>query len=151
MAVSDRPTAWVTSACAEYAKRLPARWKFREDIVSTSRRAKGSTANAKKEEEAQRVLAKIDSAEFVVALDEGGSQFSSRALASRMQNWDAEGLKLVFVIGGPDGLSPAVLSRANLRWSLSALTLPHGLARILVLEQLYRAFALNTNHPYHRD
>ena len=84
-------------------------------------------------------------------LDEKGQQYSSRELADQLERWQSEGDDVAFVIGGPDGVSDEVRQRAGLVWSLSKLTLPHGLARILFAEQLYRAWSLTTGHPYHRD
>ena len=84
-------------------------------------------------------------------LDEKGRQFTSRELAERVDDWQVGGADLVFIIGGPDGVAKDVQERANLTWSLSSLTLPHGLARVLFAEQLYRAWSLTTGHPYHRD
>ena len=85
-----------------------------------------------------------------ITLDVGGKQFSSKELAGRLQDWQGDGRDLTFVIGGPDGVSAACLDRADVRWSLSKLTLPHGLARVLFVEQLYRAWSLTAGHPYHR-
>ncbi len=96
------------------------------------------------------MLAKIRDAECVVVLDERGHEYSSSELARRLADWQKDGRDLVFVIGGPDGVSEACLARADLRWSLSRLTLAHGLARVLFIEQLYRAWCLATGHPYHR-
>ena len=97
------------------------------------------------------MLAKIKPAEQLVVLDERGKQFSSRELSGKLDDWQLTGADLVFVIGGPDGVSADILKRANLKWSLSKLTLPHGLARVLFAEQLYRGWSLQTGHPYHRD
>ena len=89
--------------------------------------------------------------EQVVWLDEVGRQFSSKTLARRLADWQADGRDLCFVIGGPDGVASSVRSRADFCWSLSQLTLPHGLARAVLAEQLYRAWSLQSGHPYHRD
>ena len=88
--------------------------------------------------------------ELVIVLDVDGKEFSSHEFAARLQDWQADGRDLTFVIGGPDGVSAACLDRADVRWSLSKLTLPHGLARVLFMEQLYRAWSLTAGHPYHR-
>ena len=103
------------------------------------------------ETEGQHILAKLYPTEQVVLLDERGEQQTSRSLASRMSDWQSDGRNLCFIIGGPDGVSEAVRLRADQLWSLSQLTLPHGLARALLVEQLYRAWSLQTGHPYHRD
>jgi len=83
-------------------------------------------------------------------LDEHGKQLSSKSLAARLADWQLDGRNICFIIGGPDGVSSAVKERANFTWSMSQLTLPHGLARVLFAEQMYRAWSLQTGHPYHR-
>ena len=102
-----------------------------------------------REDEGAAILKKLGD-EFVILLDERGRALSSEQLASRLEDWQHGGRNLCFVIGGPDGVSAAVRERADFSWSLSALTLPHGLARILCVEQLYRAWSLTAGHPYHR-
>ncbi len=88
---------------------------------------------------------------WIIALDEGGEAWNTRRLASEMQAWIRQGRDVALLVGGPDGLAPACRERADRAWSLSPLTLPHALVRIVVAEQLYRAWSLNSNHPYHRD
>jgi len=103
------------------------------------------------ETEGQRLLAAVRRDDFVIALDERGEQMTTRELAAWLGGRMQEGRDLAFLIGGPDGFAPAVLERANFRWSLSRLTLPHALVRVVLTEQLYRAHGVLTNHPYHRD
>jgi len=103
------------------------------------------------EAEGELILAKLGSDEQVVLLDERGKQLSSKSLASRLSEWQTDARDLCFIIGGPDGVSGKVRQRANMMWSLSQLTLPHGMARALLSEQLYRAWSLQTGHPYHRS
>ena len=100
--------------------------------------------------EGERILAKLSAAEQVVLLDERGTQLTSTALAAKLSEWQVDGRDLCFIIGGPDGVSESCRQRADVTWSLSQLTLPHGLARVLFAEQLYRASSLQTGHPYHR-
>lgn len=102
------------------------------------------------EAEGELILAKLQPAEQVVLLDERGRQFDSKSLSGKLLDWQTDGRDLCFVIGGPDGLSEACKQRADFSWSLSKLTLPHGMARVLFAEQLYRAWSLQTGHPYHR-
>ena len=151
IAVGDRQPSWVDTAFSEYAGRLPRQWQFRLEEIGTVKRAKGGPAAIAKQTEGEKVLAKIKPAEQLVVLDERGKQFSSRELAGKLDDWQLTGADLVFVIGGPDGVSADIPKRANLKWSLSKLTLPHGLARVLFAEQLYRGWSLQTGHPYHRD
>ena len=130
---------------------MPRDWKFRIECVATARRSKNNQAHNAMQAEGEQLLARIRSGEQVVLLDEKGTQYSSQALATRLSDWQADGRDLCFIIGGPDGVSAACRQRADATWSLSALTLPHGLARVLLVEQLYRAWSLQNGHPYHRE
>ncbi len=151
IAVGDRQPSWVDAAFENYLQRLPRQWQFRLDLIATAPRSKKSDAKTAKIAEGRKVLAKIKAPECVVVLDEGGKEFSSQELAARLDEWQSGGRDLAFVIGGPDGVSEDCMARADQRWSLSRLTLPHGLARVLFAEQLYRAWCLTTGHPYHRS
>ena len=150
IAVGDRQPSWIDSAFENYVQRLPRQWQFRLDLIATAPRSKKSIAEVAKTAEGQKVLAKIKGRECVIVLDEQGKEFSSKELAVRLVDWQSDGRDLTFVIGGPDGVSDDCIQRANHLWSLSRLTLPHGLARVLFAEQLYRAWCLTTGHPYHR-
>lgn len=151
LAVGDRQPGWVDTAFKEYVGRLPRHWQFRLEPVAAAQRNKGVSAETAKVAESAKILAKIRPADFVVVLDERGKHFNSRTLAERLDEWQTIGQDIVFVIGGPDGVASTCLQRANLQWSLSKLTLPHGLARVFFAEQIYRAWSLQTGHPYHRD
>ena len=151
LAVGDRQPSWVVSAFSEYAARLPRQWRFRLQEIPAAQRGKRDKQGAARTAECEKLLARIKSTEYVVLLDEKGSQFSSRELADHLDAWQSAGDDLAFIIGGPDGVSADVGKRAGLTWSLSRLTLPHGLARVVFAEQLYRAWSLTTGHPYHRD
>ncbi len=150
LAVGDRQPAWVDTAVATYTGRFPREWKFRLDTIPTTRRSKNDQSRQAMVSEGELILAKTAAAERVVLLDERGAQFSSESLARKLSEWQADGRDLCFVIGGPDGVSDAVRQSAELTWSLSQLTLPHGMARAVLAEQLYRAWSLQTGHPYHR-
>jgi len=151
LAVGDRQPAWVDTAFKEYTERLPRQWQFRLDTIATAQRSKSVAAEVAKEAESEKILSRIKPAEFVIVLDERGRQFTSKDFAAKLADWQTIGQDLVFVIGGPDGVAKAILKRANLQWSLSQLTLPHGLARVMFAEQIYRAWSLTTGHPYHRE
>ncbi len=151
LAVGDRQPAWVDEAFDRFASRLPRAWRFRCESIETARRSKGGGADRACREEGARLLNRIDPAEQAVLLDERGRQLSSRSFAKRLADWQAGGRDLCFVIGGPDGFCDEVRRRADFTWSLSALTMPHGLVRVLLVEQLYRAWSLHAGHPYHRD
>jgi len=151
LAVGDRQPSWVDEAFGKYTGRYPREWKFRLDTIQTIRRNKNDKARQAMEAEGTLILEKLRSDEQVVLLDERGKQLSSKSLASRLSEWQIDGRDLCFIIGGPDGVSGLVRQRADWMWSLSQLTLPHGLARALLSEQLYRAWSLQTGHPYHRS
>ena len=151
IAVGDRQPSWVDAAFNDYAARLPRQWQFRLETIATAKRPKRAPIDAAKIVEGEKILGKIKAAEHVVVLDEHGKQYSSKEVAERIDDWQTVGVDIVFVIGGPDGVSADLLARANTCWSLSKLTLPHGLARVLFAEQIYRAWSLSTGHPYHRE
>lgn len=150
LAVGDRQPAWVDQACSDYEARLPQQWKFHIDTVATARRTKNTVALQAKAQEGKAILEQVRPAEFVVVLDERGTLLTTEAFERRLGDWQAAGRDLCFVIGGPDGLADEVRDRADYVLSLSKLTLPHGLARIMLTEQLFRAWSLSTGHPYHR-
>ncbi len=137
-------------AFGTYAERIPREWKFRLDVVPTVRRNKNDKSRQAMEAEGELILGKLAPAEQMILLDERGKQLTSKALAGKLSDWQIDGRDLCFVIGGPDGVSNRCKQRADFTWSLSQLTLPHGLARVLFVEQLYRAHSLHTGHPYHR-
>ncbi len=151
IAVGDRQPGWVDDAFNSYSGRFPREWKFRLDQIATARRSKNNKTQNAMDAEGEQILSRIKADEHVVLLDEGGKQLTSKALSSRLVDWQADGRDLCFVIGGPDGVAEPCRQRAATTWSLSDLTLPHGLARILFAEQMYRAWSLQTGHPYHRE
>lgn len=151
IAVGDKQPAWINTACTDYIGRLPRQWKFQLETIATALRTKNSNKNTAVETEGRKVLASVRPGDFMVLLDERGKALSSRDLGEQLREWLSAGRDLCFVIGGPDGVSPACAARADLRWSLSRMTLPHGLARVMFCEQLYRAWTLTQGHPYHRD
>ena len=151
IAVGNRQPAWVDEAFRIYSGRLPPQWKFRLDIISTARRNRTGDMAQAVESEGESILGKLSDREQVILLDEKGTQLTSRALGERLSRWQSDGRDLAFVIGGPDGVSGACRERADFTWSLSDLTLPHGLARVLFVEQIYRAWSLMSGHPYHRE
>jgi 23S rRNA (pseudouridine1915-N3)-methyltransferase len=152
IAVGTRMPAWVDAAVEDYSRRLRGAWRLELSALSpASRRRAGGAAVAAKASEARRILALLSARDLVVPLDERGEQFSTLELAQWLEARRSEGRDLAFVIGGPDGLSDEVLARGHLRWSLSRLTLPHALVRVVLAEQLYRASTVLAGHPYHRS
>lgn len=151
IAVGDRQPSWVDDAFSEYAGRFPREWQFRLDCIATKHRSRKNQSNSAVEAEGERILAKTNAKEQVVLLDEKGRQMTSQVLAGRLIDWQIDGRDLCFIIGGPDGVSSACRKRADFILSLSSLTLPHGLARVLFAEQMYRAWSQQSGHPYHRE
>ncbi len=150
IAVGERAPAWVAEGFAEYRKRL-SRWLPLELVeVAPGMRGKGRDPARAMADEGERVLAALPKSAHVVALDGRGAPWSSERLARELAAWRAQGRDLAFLIGGPEGHASDVLARADQRWSLGAMTLPHMLVRLVVAEQLYRAAAMLANHPYHR-
>jgi len=150
IAVGTRMPSWVRSACDEYLTRLRGTLTVAlTEIEPASRRTGGSPQAIAREGE--RLLAALLPADHVIALDERGRELTTRELATWLGSRMQQGEDLAFLIGGPDGLAPEVLSRSQLRLALSRLTLPHALARVLLVEQIYRAHCILANHPYHRD
>jgi 23S rRNA (pseudouridine1915-N3)-methyltransferase len=146
LAVGTRMPAWVQAGFAEYHKRMPRDFAVQLREIPVSRR-EGARAVA---EEGEGLLAALGADEHVVALEVGGEPWSTGDLASRLRVWRDEGRRAAFLIGGPDGLADACRARAASQWSLSRLTLPHPLVRIVLMEQIYRAWSILGAHPYHR-
>lgn len=150
LTVSNKQPAWVVDGADEYARRLPRDWRFEVVELKPEARTAGAATTKVQAAEAARLRDKIGKGALVVALDERGERWSTKDLADRFARWQQSGRDVALVIGGADGLDATFLAEAPQRFSLSALTLPHGLVRILVVEQLYRAWALQQGHPYHR-
>lgn len=147
-AIGKRLPGWLEEGIADYVKRLPKQASLE---VLALKASKKPTADAARAEEAERLLAKAMGSDVVVALDERGQQWSTRDVATRMSTWRDNGQTVTLLIGGADGLAQECRDRAAHLWGLSNLTLPHGVARLLVAEQLYRGWSLLNNHPYHRE
>lgn len=148
LAASGRQPDWVDAGFDEYAKRL--RGRFRLELKQLPLARQREPVGRAVDDEGARLLAALPKGARVVALDERGAAWSTRVLAARLEVWSGLGAPVALLIGGPDGLSAEVLRRADESWSLSALTLPHGLARVVAAEALYRAASLLEGHPYHR-
>jgi len=150
IAVGERPPAWVADGYAEYRKRLSHWLPLDLTEITPGQRGKGRDAARAMREEGERVLAAVPPQTWVIALDGRGKMHSSEDLAKRLEHWRGQGRDLAFLIGGPEGHAPDVLTRADETFSLGPLTLPHMLVRLVLAEQLYRAAALLAGHPYHR-
>ena len=150
LAVGARMPVWVKTAYSEYAVRLPRECALHLREIPLGQRGGETDATRAVRLEGERLLAAIPAGSRVIALDERGSQWSTRELADQWAGWQHEGRDLSLLIGGPDGLAAVCRERAERLWSLSRLTLPHPLVRVVVVEQLYRAWSLLQHHPYHR-
>ncbi len=150
VAVGRRMPAWVDQAVEEFSRRFSHGLQFQLVKVNTAKRGRDDNPEVYKNEEGRDLLAATGDSDFVVALDVEGKAFSTEGLSAWLDKRILDARPLVFMVGGPDGLSGEVLARADARWSLSALTLPHGLARVVVVEALYRANSYRLGHPYHR-
>ena len=152
LAVGHRMPSWVTAAYDEYAKRMPREMPLQLKELKPAQRsnATGDTPRWLKTE-AEHIEAAVPQGAMRVVLDEHGRSFPTRTLADHLKRWRNDGRDIAFIIGGADGLDDTIKSGADLLWSLSPLTLPHGLVRVVLAEQLYRAASLLAGHPYHRE
>ncbi|MDX1252347.1 MAG: 23S rRNA (pseudouridine(1915)-N(3))-methyltransferase RlmH [Gammaproteobacteria bacterium] len=150
IAVGERMPGWVQQGYQEYAKRLPPECGLHLAEIAPGKRGKGASVARAVHDEGERMLAAIPRGSKVVALEVDGRPWRTGELAQRLEEWMRSGSDIALLVGGPDGLSPACRARANEQWSLSPLTLPHPLVRIVLAEQLYRAWSILKGHPYHR-
>lgn len=151
IAVGTKMPDWVEKAYVNYAQRLPRDCLLELIEITAAKRSKNQLAEQWMEKEGQLILKAIDSSDWVVALDVKGKNWSSEHLAEQINQWQHKGCNVALLVGGPDGLSNECMARANDRWSLSALTMPHPLVRVVLSEAIYRAWSINVNHPYHRE
>jgi 23S rRNA (pseudouridine1915-N3)-methyltransferase len=150
LAVGQKMRAWVEAGYAEYANRMPPETRLELVEIPLAQRSKSQAVEKAITAEGQRMLAACGERDRVIALDVRGKPWSTEQLAAQLAEWMQDGRDVSLLVGGPDGLSQGCLERAERRWSLSPLTLPHPLVRILLAEQLYRAVSILKNHPYHR-
>ncbi len=151
LTVGNKMPDWITAGFNEYAKRMPREAKIELLEIKPEPRTTGKTVAQMMEAEAQRILAALPQDVLRIAMDERGAAWTTRQLADKMQLWMGDGRDVAFIIGGADGLHESVKNTAQQLLALSALTLPHGMVRVLLAEQLYRAHSLLHNHPYHRE
>ncbi len=150
IALGSKMPEWIAAGYAEYARRMPRDYALELVELKPEARDRGRTVPQLLAAEAMRIDAATPGC-IRIALDERGGAWTSRMLADRLGRWRDEALDVAFVIGSADGLDETLKRTADERFALSALTLPHGLVRVVLAEQLYRAVALLTGHPYHRD
>lgn len=150
IAVGTRMPNWVDEGYREYARRMPRECSLVLNEIPLAQRSKSQAVERAVKDEGKRMLAALSERQLVVALDVKGRSWSTEQLAQQLDGWMQDGRDISLLVGGPDGLATECLQRAGQTWSLSALTLPHPLVRVLLAEQLYRAWSLNSGHPYHR-
>ncbi|MBL1142069.1 MAG: 23S rRNA (pseudouridine(1915)-N(3))-methyltransferase RlmH [Proteobacteria bacterium] len=151
IAVGKRMPTWIESGFKEYAKRLPKSINFKLIEINPAIRSKNNSADNYKQKEEENIKATLSPDSLIIALDEHGKSVNSQSLANQLQIWNDENRHISLIIGGADGLSETIKNKANQLWSLSEMTLPHGLARVMIVEQIYRAWTITQNHPYHRE
>lgn len=149
-AVGTRLEQWIYDAFESYRKRLPRHLKLKFQEVPLARRSAGTDSAAAIAIEGERLLRSVSPDAYALILEERGRQWSSIELAAELKHWQEQDRDVAILIGGPDGLAEACRRRADRVWSLSRLTLPHGLVRVVLVEQLYRACSILQGHPYHR-
>lgn len=151
LAIGQRMPKWVEQGYKEYASRLSANVQIELKEIPAAKRVRNSVIEKIKEDEGQRLLAAVPAGAKIIVLDEHGKSQSTKQLAGRLDEWIQMSQDVAILIGGADGLSQECLQKADMKWSLSAFTFPHPLVRIILVEQVYRAWSLLTNHPYHRE
>ena len=151
VAVGNRQPDWMEKGVNEYLKRFPPEIKIHLHQVAAVKRGRNNNKQNITRQEAERISSHIPEGHRLIVMDEKGRSRNTLALSKEIENWMQQGVNISFVIGGADGVDKSLLERANEIWSLSDLTLPHGLARIILAEQLYRAWSVLRNHPYHRQ
>lgn len=150
IAIGNRMPAWVEQGYQDYAKRLPPECALVLHEIPAGKRGKNADIARLTRQEGEKMAAAIPKGTRVVALEVGGRAWSTEQLSARLDSWMGEGRDVALLVGGPEGLEPGLSAAADERWSLSPLTLPHPLVRIVLAEQLYRAWSILKGHPYHR-
>jgi 23S rRNA (pseudouridine1915-N3)-methyltransferase len=150
ISVGHKMPSWVEAGCTEYIKRMPREASIEIIEIKPEKRAAGNSTENIQLVEAKRILDAVGK-DYLVALDERGKQFTTLETAAQFNHWQTLGCDIALIIGGADGLHISVKEKAKTLWSLSKLTMPHGMVRVMLSEQLYRAYSVVTNHPYHRE
>ncbi len=149
-AVGHKMPDWIDTGFQEYAKRMPPECRLLLKEIKPVERSSGRSADSVMAEERKRIEAVLPKSGFIVALDERGTDLTTMQLSQQLTHWQQQGRDVTFIIGGADGLDAKFKKQADLLVRLSSLTLPHGMVRVLLAEQLYRAWSITKNHPYHR-
>lgn len=150
LTIGTKMPSWVNEGVKEYTKRLPKELALEIHELPLAPRSKNADIQRLVQKESDAMLALVQPQDYVVALEVNGANWSTEKLAANLENWQMNGQNVVLLVGGPDGLGEACRQRANQQWSLSALTFPHPVVRVILAEQLYRAWTVTQHHPYHR-
>ena len=150
ISVGKSMPSWVTAGYKEYSQRLPADYSLQLTEITAEKRSKNSDLKRIAAKEEDKILAAIPKGSLCIALDRIGKHIDTNSIAQHLQSWHDINQTICLIIGGPEGLSKEFLDKANTIWSLSKLTLPHPLVRVVLAEQIYRAWSIIVNHPYHR-
>ncbi len=150
ISVGRKMPAWVDTACSDFIKRMPRELSVEMTDIKPEKRAAGNSTENIQQIESKRIIEAVGK-DYLVACDERGSEITTLQLADKLQTWQSLGRDVSIVIGGADGLHDSVKQQAGFLWGLSKLTLPHAFVRVLLCEQLYRAYSVNQGHPYHRE
>lgn len=151
VAVGTKMPSWVQSGFNEYQRRFPKDFSLGLTEISAGKRGKNADIKRILQQEGEKTLAAIPKGNRIVTLEVTGKPWTTEQLAKYLESWQMDGRNISLLIGGPEGLAPSCIDASEQKWSLSALTLPHPLVRIVVAESLYRAWSINNNHPYHRE
>ena len=149
--VGQKMPSWVEQGYDEYARRFPRDFQLELIEVAAVKRGKNADIARLTDKEGEAMLSHVSSGDWVIALDVKGKQLSTPQLAQQIEHWQQHHPSVVLLVGGPEGLAPACVERANQKISLSNLTFPHPLVRVIIAESLYRAWSVTVNHPYHRE
>ena len=150
-AVGNKMPAWVSQGFSEYCRRFPRDMSFHLVEISPGKRGKNADIARILEKEGEQMLAAIPKGNRIVTLEVEGKPWTTPDLAKQLERWHVDSRDVALLVGGPEGLAPACIQASEQKWSLSPLTLPHPMVRIVVAESLYRAWSINNNHPYHRE
>lgn len=150
VAMGSKMPSWIEEGFKEYYQRLSTQWSIKTHWIPLNKRSKTSNLDKILSQESHKMLQAIPDKAYVIALDQGGQSWSTEKLAQNCSQWQQLGQPICFMIGGPEGLAQTCLKHADEHWSLSKLTLPHPMVRVILMEQLYRAWSLLNNHPYHK-
>lgn len=151
IAVGTKMPSWVETAFNTYSQRLPNDCCLELIQIPAAKRTRNQLATQWMKKEGELILNSLHDSDYVIALELNGKNWSTEQLAEQIIKWQSMGCNVALLVGGPDGLSPECLARANQQWSLSALTLPHPMVRVVLSEAIYRAWSVTVNHPYHRS